>query len=65
MSEANRQKVAIVTGSSRGIGYATSLLPLARNGFYTKKQTRTRGRIIYNTLFRLAFGYYCTLNLAT
>jgi|SRR6476620_3056782 NAD(P)-dependent dehydrogenase (short-subunit alcohol dehydrogenase family) len=34
MSEANRQKVAIVTGSSSGIGYATSLL-LARKGFYT------------------------------
>jgi NADP-dependent 3-hydroxy acid dehydrogenase YdfG len=28
------QKVAIVIGSSSGIGYATSLL-LARNGFYT------------------------------
>jgi NAD(P)-dependent dehydrogenase (short-subunit alcohol dehydrogenase family) len=33
-SKANGQKVAIVTGSSSGIGYATSLL-LARNGFYT------------------------------
>lgn len=32
--EANRQKVAIVTGSSSGIGYGTSLM-LARNGFYT------------------------------
>jgi NAD(P)-dependent dehydrogenase (short-subunit alcohol dehydrogenase family) len=30
----NMQKVAIVTGSSSGIGYATSLM-LARNGFYT------------------------------
>jgi NAD(P)-dependent dehydrogenase (short-subunit alcohol dehydrogenase family) len=28
------QKVAIVTGSSNGIGYATSLI-LARNGFRT------------------------------
>ena len=28
------QKVAVVTGSSSGIGYETSLL-LARNGFYT------------------------------
>ena len=34
MSEADRQKVVIVTGSSSGIGYATSLL-LARKGFYT------------------------------
>ena len=32
--EANRQKVAIVTGGTSGIGYATSLL-LARNGYYT------------------------------
>ena len=33
------QKVAIVTGSSSGIGYATSLL-LARNGFYTYASVR-------------------------
>ena len=39
MSEANRQKVAIVTGSSSGIGYATSLM-LARNGFYTYASAR-------------------------
>jgi NAD(P)-dependent dehydrogenase (short-subunit alcohol dehydrogenase family) len=39
MSEANRQKVAIVTGSSSGIGYATSLL-LARKGFYTYASAR-------------------------
>jgi NAD(P)-dependent dehydrogenase (short-subunit alcohol dehydrogenase family) len=32
--EGDRQKVAIVTGSSSGIGYATSLM-LARKGFYT------------------------------
>jgi NAD(P)-dependent dehydrogenase (short-subunit alcohol dehydrogenase family) len=32
--EADRQKVAIVTGGTSGIGYATSLL-LARNGYYT------------------------------
>ena len=32
--EKDRQKVAIVTGSSSGIGYATSLI-LARRGFYT------------------------------
>ena len=32
--EEDRQKVAIVTGSSSGIGYATSLM-LARKGFYT------------------------------
>ena len=37
--QANRQKVAIVTGSSSGIGYATSLL-LARNGFYTYASAR-------------------------
>jgi len=38
-SEANRQKVAIVTGSSSGIGYATSLM-LARKGFYTYASAR-------------------------
>jgi NAD(P)-dependent dehydrogenase (short-subunit alcohol dehydrogenase family) len=38
-NEANRQRVAIVTGSSSGIGYATSLL-LARNGFYTYASAR-------------------------
>jgi NAD(P)-dependent dehydrogenase (short-subunit alcohol dehydrogenase family) len=32
--KADRQKVAIVTGGTSGIGYATSLL-LARNGYYT------------------------------
>ena len=37
--EPNRQKVAIVTGSSSGIGYATSLI-LARNGFYTYASVR-------------------------
>ena len=30
----NKTKVAIVTGSSSGIGFETSLL-LARNGFFT------------------------------
>jgi len=33
------QKVAIVTGSSSGIGYATSLM-LARNGLYTYASVR-------------------------
>ncbi|MGA9170963.1 MAG: hypothetical protein WCF03_20400 [Nitrososphaeraceae archaeon] len=35
----NMQRVAIVTGSSSGIGYATSLM-LARNGFYTYASVR-------------------------
>ena len=39
MSEVGRQKVAVVTGSSSGIGYATSLL-LARKGFYTYASAR-------------------------
>ncbi len=39
MREPNRQKVAIATGSSSGIGYATSLI-LARNGFYTYVATK-------------------------
>jgi NAD(P)-dependent dehydrogenase (short-subunit alcohol dehydrogenase family) len=38
-NEGARQKVAIVTGSSNGIGYATSLL-LARIGFYTYASAR-------------------------
>ena len=38
-NEGARQKVAIVTGSSSGIGYATSLL-LARKGFYTYASAR-------------------------
>jgi len=42
-SEANRQKVAIVTGSSSGIGYATSLM-LARNGFYTYASARNTNK---------------------
>ena len=33
-NEINKTKVAIVTGSSSGIGFETSLL-LARNGFFT------------------------------
>jgi NAD(P)-dependent dehydrogenase (short-subunit alcohol dehydrogenase family) len=33
------QRVAIVTGSSSGIGYATSLL-LAKKGFYTYASVR-------------------------
>ncbi len=37
--EADTQKVAIVTGSSSGIGYATSLM-LARKGFYTYASVR-------------------------
>ena len=38
-SQANNQKVAIVTGVSSGIGYATSLL-LARSGYYTYASAR-------------------------
>jgi NAD(P)-dependent dehydrogenase (short-subunit alcohol dehydrogenase family) len=38
-SQANSQKVAIVTGGSSGIGYATSLL-LSRKGFYTYASAR-------------------------
>jgi NADP-dependent 3-hydroxy acid dehydrogenase YdfG len=38
-NEGARQKIAIVTGSSSGIGYATSLL-LARIGFYTYASAR-------------------------
>ena len=38
-SQGNSQKVAIVTGGSSGIGYATSLL-LARNGNYTYASAR-------------------------
>ena len=41
--EPNRQKVAIVTGSSSGIGYATSLI-LARNGFYTYASARNTNK---------------------
>lgn len=37
------QKVAIVTGSSSGIGYATSLM-LARNGFYTYASVRNSNK---------------------
>ena len=36
-------KVAIVTGSSTGIGYATSLT-LARNGFHTYATVRNLGK---------------------
>ena len=43
INEANRQKVAIVTGSSSGIGYATSLI-LARNGFYTYASARNTNK---------------------
>ena len=39
MNETDRQKVAVVTGSSSGIGYATSLL-LAKSGFYTYASAR-------------------------
>jgi NAD(P)-dependent dehydrogenase (short-subunit alcohol dehydrogenase family) len=38
-NEGDRQKVAIVTGSSSGVGYATSLM-LARNGFFTYASVR-------------------------
>ena len=41
--EPNRQKIAIVTGSSSGIGYATSLI-LARNGFYTYASARNTNK---------------------
>jgi NAD(P)-dependent dehydrogenase (short-subunit alcohol dehydrogenase family) len=43
MSQASSQKVAIVTGSSSGIGYATSLM-LARNGFYTYASVRNSNK---------------------
>ena len=39
MNKTDRQKVAVVTGSSSGIGYATSLL-LAKSGFYTYASAR-------------------------
>ncbi|HKO40064.1 MAG TPA: SDR family oxidoreductase [Nitrososphaeraceae archaeon] len=38
-SDRNKKKVAVVTGSSTGIGFETSLL-LARNGFYTYSTMR-------------------------
>jgi NAD(P)-dependent dehydrogenase (short-subunit alcohol dehydrogenase family) len=37
------EKVAIVTGSSTGIGFATSLA-LARNGFHTYATVRNLGK---------------------
>ena len=39
----NENKVAVVTGSSTGIGFETSLL-LARNGFYTYATMRDTGK---------------------
>jgi NAD(P)-dependent dehydrogenase (short-subunit alcohol dehydrogenase family) len=39
LNKGDRQKVAIVTGSSSGIGYVTSLM-LARKGFYTYASAR-------------------------
>jgi NAD(P)-dependent dehydrogenase (short-subunit alcohol dehydrogenase family) len=39
----NKTKVAIVTGSSSGIGFETSLL-LARNGFFTYATMRNLGK---------------------
>ncbi|MGC2597359.1 MAG: SDR family NAD(P)-dependent oxidoreductase [Nitrososphaeraceae archaeon] len=39
MSEVDRQKVAVVTGSSSGIGFETALL-LARSGFHTYASMR-------------------------
>ena len=39
MNKTDRQKAAVVTGSSSGIGYATSLL-LAKSGFYTYASAR-------------------------
>ena len=41
--EGDTQKVAIVTGSSSGIGYATSLM-LARKGFYTYASVRNTNK---------------------
>ena len=41
----HEQKVAIVTGSSSGIGFETSL-ELARNGFYTYASMRDIGKSI-------------------
>ena len=42
-----QQQIAVVTGSSTGIGYETSLL-LARNGFYTFATMRdiSKGKLI-------------------
>jgi NADP-dependent 3-hydroxy acid dehydrogenase YdfG len=37
------QSVALVTGSSSGIGFETSLLP-ARNGFFTYASMRSLGK---------------------
>jgi len=42
-NEGDRRKVAIVTGSSSGIGYATSLM-LARKGFYTYASVRNTNK---------------------
>ena len=39
-----QEKVAVVTGSSTGIGYETALT-LARNGFYTYATMRNLGEI--------------------
>jgi NAD(P)-dependent dehydrogenase (short-subunit alcohol dehydrogenase family) len=38
-SQSMSQKVAVITGSSSGIGYETSLI-LARNGFHTYASMR-------------------------
>ena len=43
-----KKKVAVVTGSSSGIGFETFLL-LARNGFYTYATMRNIGKSISMT----------------
>src|SRR5919108_4208211 len=48
----NKRKVAVVTGSSSGIGFETSLT-LARNGFYT-----------YATMRKLENGFQHIMDIA-
>jgi NAD(P)-dependent dehydrogenase (short-subunit alcohol dehydrogenase family) len=52
MESSTSQKVAIVTGSSTGIGYETSLA-LARDGFITYATRSIRYRCPYQILCHL------------